>query len=98
VLAWYARWPGDAHAGRSETSLALALDPTRVHLHLAAAGNTAPLADLLPRMRAGGVAAVSPNGVLGDPSGASCAEGSALLDTLAADLIGEVTAWLDGRT
>ena len=43
-------------------------------------GNTAPLAELLPALRAGGVRAVSPTGVLGDPTGASAAEGAALLD------------------
>ena len=35
----------------------------------------APLPTLLPALRAGGVRAVSPNGVLGDPAGASAAEG-----------------------
>lgn len=69
----------DLHAGRTETSLLLHLRPESVRLELAEAGNCDPLADLLPRMRAGGVAAVSPNGVLGDPSGASAAEGAVLL-------------------
>jgi mycofactocin precursor peptide peptidase len=70
---------GDLHAGRSETSLMLHLAPHRVRLSQAAAGNTAPLAELMPRMRAGGVAAVSTNGVLGDPAGATAAEGEELL-------------------
>ena len=48
----------------------LALDPACVRSERAA-GNPAPLGDLLPAMRAGGVAAVSANGVLGDPAGAS---------------------------
>ena len=69
-------WPGsaappggDAHAGRTETSMLLALDPALVRTDAAAAGNTAPLRELMPALRAGGVAAVSPNGVLGDPAG-----------------------------
>jgi mycofactocin precursor peptide peptidase len=32
VLAWLPRWLGDAHAGRTETSLQLALAPGRVRL------------------------------------------------------------------
>jgi len=80
VRAWSPSWPGDAHAGRTETSLQLALSPQRVLLAHAVAGATAPLADLLPQLTAGGVAAVSPTGVLGDPAGASAAEGERLLD------------------
>lgn len=69
----------DAHAGRTETSLMLHLAPSRVHLSAAAAGNTTPAAQLMPAMLVGGVASVSPNGVLGDPSGASADEGRELL-------------------
>ncbi len=69
----------DAHAGRTETSLLLHLHPDAVRPALAAPGCTTPLRDLLPALRAGGVAAVSPNGVLGDPTGASAAEGERLL-------------------
>ncbi len=47
---------------------------------------TAPLAELLPRLRSEGVRAVSPNGVLGDPAGASAEEGQALLAAAIADL------------
>ena len=87
VAAWSPRIPGgDAHAGRTETSLLLALDPAAVHLDRAEAGATAPLAELMPALRDGGVAAVSPNGVLGDPAGASAAEGEQLLDALVTDL------------
>jgi mycofactocin precursor peptide peptidase len=77
--------PGtDAHAGRTETSILLHLDPAVVGLDRAEAGNTAPLAELLPAMRAGSVRAVSPNGVLGDPAGASAAEGRELLAAMVA--------------
>ncbi|MGM7667159.1 mycofactocin biosynthesis peptidyl-dipeptidase MftE [Microbacterium sp. A93] len=75
--------PGmDAHAGRTETSLMLHLAPTRVRLQRAAPGNTSPLRDLLPQMRAHGVRGVSPNGVLGDPTGATAAEGAELFAAL----------------
>ncbi len=72
-------WHGDAHAGRIETSVMLALTPDRVRLHDATAGTVAPLSELMPVLRAQGVRAASANGVLGDPSGASAEEGRALL-------------------
>jgi creatinine amidohydrolase len=90
VRAWSPAWRGDAHAGRTETSVQLALHPSRVLPGRAQAGATEPLADLLPRLRAGGVLAVSPNGVLGDPAGACAEEG----DRLLADAVGQLCAWL----
>lgn len=88
--AWHAGLPAhpaaDAHAGRFETSLLLALAPALVRRDRAAPGNTRPLADLMPELRAGGVRAVSANGVLGDPSGASADEGEELLAQLVASL------------
>ncbi|MBF4993269.1 mycofactocin biosynthesis peptidyl-dipeptidase MftE [Arthrobacter gandavensis] len=77
----------DAHAGRTETSLMLHLAPERVQLHRAEPGNTATVAELLPAMTAGGVQAVSANGVLGDPVGASAEEGRILLGGAVADLL-----------
>jgi mycofactocin system creatininase family protein len=92
-VAWFAcAAGGDAHAGRTETSLMLALDRTLVRPERAA-GNTAPLADLLPAMRAGGVAAVSPSGVLGDPAGASADEGERLLGAMSDALRAAITRW-----
>jgi mycofactocin system creatininase family protein len=88
-VAWHARLPGqdnDAHAGRSETSLILALAPARVMLDKARRGDVRPLAEIMPLLREHGVRAVSPNGVLGDPAGASAAEGESLLGDLVADL------------
>jgi creatinine amidohydrolase len=86
ILAWLPAWAGDAHAGRAETSLELALAPDRVRPGRAEAGNTRPLTELMPELRRSGVRAVSPNGVLGDPAGASAAEGTRLLDLLVANL------------
>jgi mycofactocin system creatininase family protein len=88
VVAWAPRVPGgDAHAGRTETSLLLALDPGCVRLDRLEPGVTAPLPEVLDELRAGGVAAVSPNGVLGDPTTATAEEGAALLEALIADLV-----------
>jgi creatinine amidohydrolase len=93
VLVWRATTPGgDAHAGRTETSLLLAIDPGAVRLDLAEPGCTEPIATLLPRLRAEGVRPVSSNGVLGDPTGASGEEGRALLDDLVRDLAAAVSA------
>jgi mycofactocin precursor peptide peptidase len=78
----------DAHAGRCETSLMLALDPAAVRLELAAAGDVRPLGRILPALRERGVRAVSPNGVLGDPAGASAEEGRWLLAELESELAG----------
>ncbi|WP_116949562.1 mycofactocin biosynthesis peptidyl-dipeptidase MftE [Jiangella endophytica] len=94
VLAWFPRWDGDAHAGYVETSLQLHLDASRVSLAAAEAGAVAPLAELLPALRSGGVRAVSPNGVLGDPAGASAEAGRTIFEGLVADLVTAVAAWV----
>ena len=93
--AWWPCAPagGDAHAGRTETAVLLALDPGAVRQDAAAPGATAPLAELLPALRAAGVAAVSPNGVLGDPTGATAAEGQRLLAGMADALAVRLARW-----
>jgi mycofactocin system creatininase family protein len=97
VSVWLPHWHGDAHAGRAETSLQLALAPATVRLDRAEAGNTTPIAELMPALRATAVHGVSPNGVLGDPDGASAAEGTAMFADLLADLVSYVERWPDGR-
>ena len=78
----------DAHAGRFETSIMLALAPELVTMEEAKPGETRPVAEIMPALREGGVRAVSANGVLGDPAGASAAEGRKLLAALVARLAG----------
>jgi mycofactocin precursor peptide peptidase len=96
--AWFACAPsGDAHAGRTETSLVLALDPALVRPGRSA-GNTAPIGELMPALRAGGIAAVSPSGVLGDPAGASAEEGERLLAGLVAALSAALARWAPDPT
>jgi creatinine amidohydrolase len=90
VVAWQAEWRGDAHAGRAETSIMLVLRPERVALGRAAAGNTAPIEELMPALRARGVRPVSANGVLGDPTAATAEEGLRLLDAATAELVAAV--------
>jgi mycofactocin precursor peptide peptidase len=90
VVSWRPRVEGDAHAGRVETSLMLAIAPELVGRDRPV-GVTAPVESLLPALRERGVRAVSPNGVLGDARGATAQEGHELLEQLVADL----TAFLD---
>lgn len=95
VRAWgpAMTWAGDAHAGRVETSLMLALAPHDVDERRAAPGNTRPLAELLPRLVSVGVRGVSPNGVLGDPGGATQEAGHRLLSAGVQALEDAVAAW-----
>jgi len=94
VLLWFPSIVGgDAHAGVTETSLLLAIAPDAVHLDRAEPGTTTALAELMPRLRDEGVRAVSRNGVLGDPSGASAAGGEQMLAGLVDDLCTAVARW-----
>ena len=101
-VAWFpCATPGsDAHAGRTETSVMLHVEPHGCRPDRAAPGVTAPIGELLPRLRAEGVRAVSPSGVLGDPTGASPGEGAELLDGLVHRLLAAAGRWevaADGR-
>ncbi len=87
-----AAFAADAHAGRVETSLLLHIAPATVTLPLPEAGNTRPVTELLPLMTTGGVAAVSPSGILGDPTGATAEEGRALLDLMATNGFRRISA------
>ncbi|MEV4570977.1 mycofactocin biosynthesis peptidyl-dipeptidase MftE [Nonomuraea sp. NPDC049419] len=82
---------GDAHAGRSETSLMLHLAPHLVDLTRARPGNLTPLAQLMPDILARGIAGVSPSGVLGDPTAASAQEGQRVFGRMAEDVAARVT-------
>ncbi|MFD3377437.1 MULTISPECIES: mycofactocin biosynthesis peptidyl-dipeptidase MftE [unclassified Streptomyces] len=84
---------GDAHAGRTETSVLLHLDPGRVRLDAAVAGDTRPLAVLLPDLMVRGVRAVSRTGVLGDPAGASAEEGRRAMASMVSTTVRRITAW-----
>jgi mycofactocin system creatininase family protein len=93
VRVFFPAWGGDAHAGRAETSLMLAACPSRVRVDRAVAGAEAPLSQLLPALRRDGVLSVSPNGVLGDPAGASAREGRELLDRAVAQMTELIAHW-----
>jgi mycofactocin system creatininase family protein len=86
----------DAHAGHTETSLLLHLCPERVGVRDAVAGNCDPLAELMPRLRAGGIAAVSESGVLGDPSTATAEAGARYLAAMVTDCAQRLRRWEPG--
>jgi len=90
--SWAPSWPGDLHAGRTETSLMLAIAPDGVHLDRARPGDPRGLDELLPVLRTRGVRAVSANGVLGDPTGSGAEEGALLLDLAVGELLGALAA------
>jgi creatinine amidohydrolase len=83
---------GDAHAGLTETALLLHLDPRAVRRDSVEVGDTSPVGELMDRLRAGGVRSVSPNGVLGDPRGATAADGRRLLDELITGCVAAIDA------
>jgi creatinine amidohydrolase len=100
VRAWQPKGSGqsglDIHAGYSETSVLMALCPDSVRPDSAAAGGIdgpATAGDLMARLRTGGVASVSPNGVLGDPTGASAEAGRQLVDAWVGDLLASLDGW-----
>ncbi|HLI55077.1 MAG TPA: mycofactocin biosynthesis peptidyl-dipeptidase MftE [Acidimicrobiales bacterium] len=84
------RGRADAHAGFTETSVVMALTGSDIR---GPVGCTAPIRELMPSLVSAGVAAVSPNGVLGDPSGASPSAGRRILDAWAADLVASLAGW-----
>ena len=61
---------------------------------MAEPGEVRPISQIMPVLRERGVRAVSGNGVLGDPAGASAAEGERLLAQLAHRLAGTVDGLL----
>ena len=96
--AWISayREAADAHAGHTETSLLLHLWPQTVRTDRLVAGNTESLVALMPRLRRGGVAAVSASGVLGDPTTATAADGARIFADMVADCVRRVRQWTPG--
>ncbi|MGB2719121.1 MAG: mycofactocin biosynthesis peptidyl-dipeptidase MftE [Rhodococcus sp. (in: high G+C Gram-positive bacteria)] len=86
--------PGaDAHAGRTETSLLLHLSPEVVDMTKAEVGNVTDIAALLPSLRDGGLAPVTANGVLGDPTGSDPEEGRRVFEQLCTRAADAVQRW-----
>jgi mycofactocin system creatininase family protein len=87
----------DAHAGHTETSVLLHISPADVWTDERLPGNRAPLVDLMPQMRRGGVAAVSELGVLGDPTTATAEEGDRIFTTMVDGCLRRITRWAPDR-
>lgn len=86
----------DSHAGHTETSVLLHLCPEVVVIDRMTPGNTEPLAALMPRLRSGGVAAVSASGVLGDPTTATAADGERIFTGMVEDCTRRLHRWVPG--
>ena len=87
----------DAHAGHTETSVLLHISPDAVRTEEIVPGNRAPLAELLPAMRSGGVAAVSEVGVLGDPTTATATDGERLFAQMVDGCARRIVRWKPDR-
>jgi creatinine amidohydrolase len=75
----------------------LHISPTDVWVDERLPGNSAPLAQLMPQMRQGGVAAVSELGVLGDPTTATADEGERIFTEMVEECLRRITSWLPDR-
>jgi mycofactocin system creatininase family protein len=87
---------GDAHAGHTETSVLLHISPEHVWLDERVPGNEAPLRELMPQLLSGGIGAVSPVGVLGNPTTATAAEGARMFDEMVQGCVQRIGGWAPG--
>lgn len=87
----------DAHAGHTETSVLLHISPADVCIDERVPGNSAPLGQLMPAMRQGGMAAVSDVGILGDPTTATAEEGARIFAEMVDGCLRRVTRWTPDR-
>ncbi len=94
VAWWHCAVPGaDGHAGRCETSLMSAVRPDSVRAGHARPGRTESMGELMPELVRHGVRGVSPNGVLGDPTGSNGREGRDWLADAAGRLAASLVDW-----
>ncbi|MCV7281885.1 mycofactocin biosynthesis peptidyl-dipeptidase MftE [Mycolicibacterium flavescens] len=87
----------DAHAGHTETSVLLHISPRDVMIDERVPGNCAPLRELMPELRRGGVAAVSEIGVLGDPTTATADEGERIFGDMVESCLRRIERWVPDR-
>jgi mycofactocin system creatininase family protein len=87
----------DAHAGHTETSVLLHISPLSVRSEELVPGNTAPLAELMPALRRGGMAAVSEVGVLGDPTTATADDGARIFAEMVDGCVARIARWQPDR-
>lgn len=77
----------DMHAGHTETSVMLQIAPGTVQTDRIERGTVGDASALVAQMRTTGVAGVSTNGVLGDPTTATSEHGLAVMNLYSASLI-----------
>ncbi|AKS35744.1 creatininase [Mycolicibacterium goodii] len=87
----------DAHAGHTETSVLLHISPGDVLTDELVCGNTSALSELMPRMRSGGIGAVSELGILGDPTTATAAEGERIFAEMVNGCADRIKRWQPDR-
>jgi mycofactocin system creatininase family protein len=87
----------DAHAGHTETSVLLHISPQDVWTDEWLPGNRASLDELMPRLRRGGIAAVTDVGVLGDPTTATKTEGARIFAEMVDGCAGRIGRWTPGE-
>jgi mycofactocin system creatininase family protein len=91
----------DMHAGHTETSVMLHIDPAKVQIDRIEPGTIGDASSLVAQMRTSGVVGVSTNGVLGDPTTATSEHGVAVMtlysSSLAAQLATLTKEWLGVR-
>lgn len=75
---------GGLHAGEWETSMMMAIHPELVHAERGEPGFTGDMQEAIGSVFDGGVDALSPNGVIGDPARASTEHGARYWDELTA--------------
>ena len=85
------------HAGHFETSIMLLLRPDLVRLDRAEPGFVGPAADASATLRSQGMAALSSNGVIGDPTGASAAAGELYLAALVGHVVDGIARYRTER-
>jgi creatinine amidohydrolase len=76
----------DMHAGHTETSVMLHIAPDKVKTDRIERGTVGDASDLVAQMRTSGVAGVSGNGVLGDPTTATKEHGIAVMNLYSSSL------------
>ncbi len=81
---------GGLHAGEWETSLMLSIHPDLVNMAGAEPGFTGDMQEAVSSMFAAGVASISPNGAIGDPTRASPEHGERYWATVVELVLGQI--------
>ena len=82
----------DMHAGHTETSVMLHVAPDKVQTDRIERGTVGDSSGLVAQMRTSGVAGVSANGVLGDPTTANREHGIAVMNLYSTSLLAHLAA------